>query len=104
MKDTLNNLERLQTWYHSNCNGDWEHSYGITVTTIDNPGWSVDIDLTETDLEDREFQPLRIERSQDDWVFISKTSSKFQLRCGPHNLDECLKQFCDWAGVTGESK
>jgi hypothetical protein len=102
MTNTLNNLERLQNWYHATCDGDWEHSYGIHVTTLDNPGWSVDIDLTETDLEDRELLPVQIERSQVDWIFVSRTPAKFQIRCGPHNFDEGLKHFCDWAEAIGE--
>jgi hypothetical protein len=28
-------------WYTKQCNGDWEHSYGIRIDTIDNPGWSL---------------------------------------------------------------
>ena len=30
----------LEEWYVSNCDGDWEHTFGITINTIDNPGWS----------------------------------------------------------------
>ena len=28
----------IEKWYANNCNGDWEHSYGITIETLDNPG------------------------------------------------------------------
>jgi hypothetical protein len=41
-------LERLQRWYLGECNGDWEHSYGVRIDTLDNPGWIVTIDLHET--------------------------------------------------------
>ena len=30
-------LTWLQAWYMSNCNGDWEHGYGVSVRTLDNP-------------------------------------------------------------------
>lgn len=33
----------LQEWYIQNCDGDWEHCYGIKIGTLDNPGWSIDI-------------------------------------------------------------
>ena len=32
-------FQRLQKWYKSQCNGDWEHSFGIKIETLDNPGW-----------------------------------------------------------------
>lgn len=31
-------LERLCSWYSQKCNGDWEHSYGVSIDTLDNPG------------------------------------------------------------------
>ena len=42
---------RIDQWHKSNCNGDWEHSYGVTIETLDNPGWWVKIDLAETPQE-----------------------------------------------------
>jgi hypothetical protein len=29
----------LQRWYTAQCDGGWEHHYGITIGTLDNPGW-----------------------------------------------------------------
>ena len=40
----------LQNWYHSNCDGGWEHLYGVKIDTLDNPGWSVAIDLEDTEI------------------------------------------------------
>jgi Immunity protein 53 len=45
----------LQKWYQSQCNGDWEHSYGITIQTLDNPGWSLFVNLDGTMMEERSF-------------------------------------------------
>ena len=44
----LSNIEWLQQWYQKNCDGEWEHLYGIEIETLDNPGWHVKIDLEET--------------------------------------------------------
>ena len=41
----------LQDWYKNQCNDEWEHDYGITIGTLDNPGWDVKIDLIGTSLE-----------------------------------------------------
>lgn len=43
-------IQWLQNWYSSNCDGDWEHDYGITIETIDNPGWNIKIDVVAVDV------------------------------------------------------
>lgn len=35
-------VTRLAQWYASQCNGEWEHSNGLTIVTTDNPGWVVE--------------------------------------------------------------
>ncbi|MEW1657997.1 Imm53 family immunity protein [Streptomyces sp. NPDC093707] len=40
----LDPLSSLTAWYTSQCDGDREHEYGIRIETLDNPGWSVEID------------------------------------------------------------
>lgn len=40
MQDAGDVLGRLERWYAAQCNGDWEHTYGITIETLDNPGWT----------------------------------------------------------------
>jgi hypothetical protein len=59
-------LAELQRWYLDQCDGDWEHAYGITIDTLDNPGWSLRIDLTETPLSDREYRRAEAHRTEDD--------------------------------------
>ena len=41
-------LEWIQDWFTSNCDGDWEHGYGIIITTLGKPGWDVEIDISKT--------------------------------------------------------
>jgi hypothetical protein len=48
-------LQSLQRWYTEQCDGDWEHTYGIAIETLDNPGWLVKVDLTDTTLNARPF-------------------------------------------------
>lgn len=50
------NLNWLMNWYVRECNNDWEHSYGVKIDTLDNPGWTIEIDLRETSLEGRSFE------------------------------------------------
>jgi len=90
-------IKRLQRWYLNQCNGDWEHAYGLEITTLDNPGWRVKIELQETALEPKQFESIELERTENDWFHIWVTESVFNIACGPQNLDEALTIFCDWA-------
>jgi hypothetical protein len=61
-------LNHLQEWYASQCNGDWEHTYGISISTLDNPGWSFKVDLTDTYLFGRTFDEVHVEGTdKNDW-------------------------------------
>jgi hypothetical protein len=93
----MTNLERLQAWHVSQSDGDWEHCFGISISTLDNPGWEVEIELNETELEECAFEKIQAQRSEDDWLFIERKEMKFRIACGPMNLEECLAIFCDWA-------
>jgi hypothetical protein len=101
----------LQDWYTKQCDGDWEHDYGITIGTLDNPGWYVVINLVETPLETAAFEPVRRHRSEEDWVEcrIVETQSEgrwewvgdvggpqYQGAGGPHNLLEIVHIFREW--------
>jgi Immunity protein 53 len=54
----MNTLTRLQDWYSRQCNGEWEHAYGISIQSCDNPGWWVKINLVGTPLETRLFTEI----------------------------------------------
>lgn len=51
-------LAKLQRWYESQCNGEWEHHHGISIESCDNPGWWVKISLDGTPLELHKFEPI----------------------------------------------
>src|ERR1700722_3691288 len=78
----------LLKWYQNHCNGDWEHGSGIHIGTLDNPGWSITINLENTALEDKKFQEIEIERSENNWLFCFIKNNKFEGRCGTINLPE----------------
>lgn len=92
-----NSLNELQKWYLVQCNGDWEHQFGIVIETLDNPGWSVKIDLTDTSIERKPFTEIALERAEHDWIFCTVESKQFKGSCGPKNLIEMLTLFLGWA-------
>jgi Immunity protein 53 len=90
-------LEWLQEWYSSQCDGDWEHLYGVEIGTIDNPGWRVRIDLAETDLSGIQLPRENIDRSDHDWFTFVVEADVFDGACGSRNLSELLAAFRDIA-------
>jgi hypothetical protein len=68
---------RLQRWFERECNGDWEHSYGITIETLDNPGWLVKIDLHETAWVDTVLTVSRGGDSEVDWAHCAFSDGRF---------------------------
>lgn len=93
-------LKRLQNWYKMHCDGDWEHSYGVIIDTLDNPGWKLSVDLTDTLLEDAEFLPIHIEHKDNEndfWMDCQKKEKTFIGMGSPDSLEDLLAVFLDWA-------
>ena len=94
----METLQQLQAWYHSQCNLDWEHTYGITIGTLDNPGWLVTVDLSETERDGAAFEPfVRGDSEGTDWVHCKVENKQFQGAGGALNLEEILQVFLKWA-------
>ena len=94
----LDALSWLQEWYLQHCNGVWEHSCGVTIQSLDNPGWRIVIDLKETELAGKDFESFFVkhsfeDRSETDWIHFKVKDQKFEMGCGPKNLEEALQIF-----------
>jgi hypothetical protein len=90
-------IAELQSWYLAHANGDWEHQHGITIETLDNPGWSLRIDLTDTELVDHPLDRHEQHRTKNDWLVVWRDATAFQATCGPLNLGQVINLFLDWA-------
>jgi hypothetical protein len=90
-------LGELQRWYGARCNGDWEHEFGITITTLDNPGWAVDIQLADTDLAGVAFDEIDRRESDRQWMVCRVREQVFEGRGGPHMLGAIIQTFLRWA-------
>jgi immunity protein 53 of polymorphic toxin system len=106
MDKALDEIAQIQNWYLGQCNGDWEHEYGLQIGTLDNPGWSVQIDLADTELETKPFSPVEkgigAESFEDDqdWYSCKVENKKFVCACGPLHLRTALRVFLDWSIIT----
>lgn len=99
---TQQSLTKLQDWYISNCDGDWEHTYGFKLETLDNPGWIVTVDLHETHQENQVFAELKINFEHDSkWLSVSKQGSKLIGSCGPRHLEAMLTLVTEWLQPRG---
>ena len=47
----MSTIKEIEDWYRAQCDDEWEHQFGMKIDPLDNPGWSVEIDLKGTNLE-----------------------------------------------------
>ena len=98
-------LARIEQWYTAQCDGHWEHKFGVKIDTLDNPGWLVQINLAGTNLEKREFKPLTEgmdSPSSTRWHSISVKNATFEAAGDPTKLEFMLRAFLDWAEQQAE--
>jgi hypothetical protein len=98
----MNPWSDLQKWFVSNCDGEWEYDFGIKIETMSDPGWLVIIDLDETNLEGKEFSPVKQEPCEDSWIDCRVEDSKYRGMGDSSRLEEILRIFVDWAKSQNE--
>jgi hypothetical protein len=89
-------LTWLQGWYAAQCDGEWEHEYGVTLETLDNPGWFLKADLSGTEMDGVPLAKNEIHRAEHDWLTTRVVENRFEAACGPLNLGEAVFQFRVW--------
>ena len=98
-------IQWLMKWYAAECNGDWEHTYGVEIGTLDNPGWSLKIDLHDTSLAGRSFAKVEHGVPADDmeewqrngsWWVADVKGGAFDAACGPLDLPAAIDVFRRW--------
>ncbi|WP_035898448.1 Imm53 family immunity protein [Labrenzia sp. DG1229] len=97
-------ISQIEKWFAANCDGDWEHQGGLTIKTLDNPGWSVrlDLDTIEHRFDDtvsRYNRPCSedVISSEDDFVHYSFDAGKnvLSVYCSVGYLTEVLAFILD---------
>ena len=89
----MNEMHKLQKWFEGQCDGDWEHEFGIKIETIDNPGWKLVVPLERTILNAKNFETIDIERTESNWIYCEKKELKFYGYGGTNNLSEIISIF-----------
>jgi hypothetical protein len=91
----METINWLQEWYLSHCDGDWEHQYGISITTLDNPGWYLEIDLVYTTFQELELKLITVENNDRDWYNFKVTDGKYCASGDPSKLELLILKFKD---------
>ena len=92
----------LQNWYCYHCNGDWEHSYGISISNTDT-GWNVIVELETSALEGNLFKTIDEKNdSGEDWIHCEVCRNNFVGNSGPLNLCRIFSIFRTWAESLGQ--
>jgi len=108
------NITWLMSWCLAQCNEDWEHQYGVVIDTLDNPGWSLTVDLEETFLLGKPFEPIfeNIAESEAEqgldgdvrWMVAEVQGTKFRAYGGPRDLSRLIEVFRAWATEAEQPK
>ena len=94
---TQKSIIKIQDWYISNCDGDWEHACRFKLESLDNPGWMLTVDLAGTHQENQAFTERRANYEHDtQWIFVRKEGAKLKGACGPTKLEEMLTIVAEW--------
>ena len=88
------NIEIISKWFLQQCDGDWEHEYGIKIETLDNPGWHITIDLQFTSLESLAIEE-KVDHSDNDWYFLEIKNNQFKAAGDPLKLNFILDKFVE---------
>lgn len=89
-------FEWIEKWYVSMCDGEWEHFYGIKIDTLDNPGWIVQIDVLDTELENKPFQSMSNYIDDNSWLHCQVKEGKFVASGDSTKLKVILEVFRNW--------
>lgn len=93
-------LSKLMKWYSSHCDGEWEHGYGVSLTSLDNPGWLLKVNLAGTNLdgatmdaisEDSDQGPLGDNSSP--WIECGVCGNQFVGASDPTQLPRLISTF-----------
>jgi hypothetical protein len=88
-----NIFKKITEWYISQCDGDWEHAYGIKIETTANAGWLVICDLQFTNLQSSELPLTQSNNSKNDWYNIKIDKMKFIAGGDLNKLEFLLNEF-----------
>ena len=98
-----NTIHRLQAWFAQNCDGRWEHTFGVSIQSCDNPGWWVKIDVRSTALEHKPYNDVQLGVGDDghprseNWLHCYCKEGTWNGAGDNEKLEAILEHFLNWA-------
>jgi hypothetical protein len=86
-------IDWIQDWFKDNCDGEWERGQGIQITTLEDPGWEVEIDISTTSIANLELDWILNEVSANDWYGVKIENQKFSASGDAGKLEFLLNLF-----------
>lgn len=86
-------IDWIQNWFKETCNGDWEQGEVIQITNLDNPGWEVEIDVSNTSLAAITIPWILNENHKHDWYGVKIENQKFSASGDAGKLKFLLELF-----------
>lgn len=103
----MSTLARVQDWFASQCDGEWEQTRGVSIGSCDNPGWWVKVNLAGTTLAGQEFREIaegvdaqRFAQNRF-WISCRVEGSIWHGAGDATQLERILAIFLDWADERG---
>ena len=90
------NLEWLEDWDQSQCNGVWEHKRGVNLESLEAPGWRLTIHLIGTSATNVRPQRLNLDTPCGEWINCSISGDRFQGSGDPRKLEQIIGVFRQW--------
>mgnify|MGYP003577388815 CR=1 FL=1 len=93
-----NELSLLQQWFNSQCDGKWEKYHKVSLVSLDNPGWLLNVDLQDTPLETTPFKEKKVKYdSENDWYVVRIENDIFVGAGGKNTLLHLIREFLNFA-------
>jgi hypothetical protein len=86
-------LDWIQNWFQENCDGEWEQGSVIQITTLEDPGWEVEIDISTTSITNLELDWILNEVGTHDWYGVKIENQKFSASGDAGKLEFLLNLF-----------
>ena len=98
----MGDLDWLMNWYRAQCDEDWEHRFGVSIGTLDNPGWSLAVDLQGTEMEGRAFAAVSDNvdanghPAGEAWLVCRLEGGQFRAYGGALDVGRMIRVFREW--------
>ncbi len=79
-------LDRIQEWVATYPENNTQSQPRLQLSNLGNPGWSIILNLLETDLVNINFDWVSFEKSEDYWSLVRIKDSRLELNCSAPEL------------------